>query len=109
MPKRFGRYGLTIHPDKTRLVPFRKPKGERVPPDAGEPGTFDFLGFTHFWTRSRKGNWILKRKTAASRFTRAIRKSPSGAGRIATTRSRNKPDTVPETARTRGVLRDHGQ
>jgi hypothetical protein len=76
LPKRFGRYGLTIHPDKTRLVPFRKPTGDREPPDtagAGRAGTFDFLGFTHFWARSRKGNWILKRKTAASRFTRAVR------------------------------------
>jgi RNA-directed DNA polymerase len=73
LPKRFGKYGLTIHPDKTRLVPFRKPQGERKPPDKDDPGTFDFLGFTHFWARSRKGNWCLKRKTAASRFTRAIK------------------------------------
>jgi hypothetical protein len=73
LPKRFGKYGLTIHPDKTRLVPFRKPQGERNGPDSDGPGTFDFLGFTHFWARSRKGNWILKRKTAASRFTRAVR------------------------------------
>ena len=73
LPKRFGKYGLTIHPDKTRLVPFRKPQGERKGPDGDGPGTFDFLGFTHFWARSRKGNWVLKRKTAASRFTRAVR------------------------------------
>ena len=73
LPKRFGKYGLTIHPDKTRLVPFRKPEGERKPPKADGPGTFDFLGFTHFWARSRKGNWVLKRKTAASRFTRAVK------------------------------------
>ncbi len=73
LPKRFGKYGLTIHPDKTRLVPFRKPQGERPPPDGDGPGTFDFLGFTHFWARSRKGKWVLKRKTAASRFTRAVR------------------------------------
>jgi len=73
LPKRFGRYGLTIHPDKTRLVPFRKPQGERKGPDGKGPGTFDFLGFTHFWARSRKGNWCLKRKTAASRFTRAVK------------------------------------
>jgi len=73
LPKRFGKYGLTIHPDKTRLVPFRKPKGEGKPPETGGPATFDFLGFTHFWARSRKGNWVLKQKTAASRFTRAVR------------------------------------
>jgi len=73
LPQRLGKYGLTIHPDKTRLVPFRKPEGERQPPKSSGPGTFDFLGFTHFWARSRKGNWVLKRKTAADRFTRAIR------------------------------------
>jgi RNA-directed DNA polymerase len=76
LPKRFGKYGLTIHPEKTRLMPFRKPAGDREPPDSAgtsRAGTFDFLGFTHFWARSRKGIWILKRKTAANRFTRAVR------------------------------------
>ncbi len=75
LPKRFGKYGLTIHPDKTRLVPFRRPphtspQGE-VSGDS--PGTFDLLGFCHFWARSRKGTWVVKRKTSASRFSRAVR------------------------------------
>ena len=76
LPKRFGKYGLTVHPDKTRLVQFRRPplrparKGQ--PPTDG-PGTFDLLGFTHYWSRSRKGNWVVKRKTAANRFTRTVR------------------------------------
>ena len=77
LPKRFGKYGLTIHPDKTRLVPFRRPPYSSSPkggPDGDRPGTFDLLGFTHYWSRSRKGNWVVKRKTAASRFTRAVRK-----------------------------------
>lgn len=70
LPKRLGKYGLMLHPDKTRLVPFGKPQD---PPDEGQgPGTFDFLGFTHFWARSRKGNWVVKRKTADGRFTRAL-------------------------------------
>jgi len=73
LPKRFGKHGLTIHPDKTRLVPFRKPQGQRKSSDGNGPGSFDFLGFTHLWARSRKGNWFLLRKTAASRFTRAVR------------------------------------
>ena len=76
LPKRLGKYGLTIHPDKTRLVPFRKPLGDREPPDSADTshsGMFDFLGLTHFWARSRKGTWILKRKTAANRFTRAVK------------------------------------
>jgi group II intron reverse transcriptase/maturase len=76
LPKRFGKYGLTIHSDKTRLVPFVRP--DRCPPAAGgQPGSpvgsFDFLGFTHYWSRSKKGNWVVKRKTAGSRFHRAVR------------------------------------
>ncbi len=55
LPKRFGKYGLTIHPDKTRLVPFRKPQGERKGPDGDGSGTFDFLGFTHFWRDLGRG------------------------------------------------------
>jgi RNA-directed DNA polymerase len=76
LPKRFGKYGLTIHPDKTRLVPFRRPSYASSPkggPQGDRPGTFDLLGFTHYWSRSRKGNWVVKRKTSASRFTRAVR------------------------------------
>jgi RNA-directed DNA polymerase len=74
LPKRFGKYGLTIHPDKTRLLAFQPPSRSDRPVSsrAGEPGTFDFLGFTHFWGRSRKGFWVVKRRTAASRFRRAI-------------------------------------
>ena len=77
LPKRFGKYGLTIHPEKTRLVPFRRPPFSSSPkggPGGDRPGTFDLLGFTHYWSRSRKGNWVVKRKTSASRFTRAVRK-----------------------------------
>ena len=76
LPKRFGKYGLTIHPDKTRLVLFRRPSYASSPkggPQGDRPGTFDLLGFTHYWSRSRKGNWVVKRKTSASRFTRAVR------------------------------------
>jgi RNA-directed DNA polymerase len=77
LPKRFGKYGLTLHPDKTRLVSFRRPSAKPVPkgrPLADSPGTFDLLGFTHYWARSRKGTWVVKRKTAPSRFTRAVTK-----------------------------------
>jgi RNA-directed DNA polymerase len=72
LPKRFGKYGLTIHPEKTRLVPFHRPREGQGPRD-GMSGTFDFLGFTHYWARSRKGHWVIKRKTASSRLTRAVR------------------------------------
>lgn len=71
LPKRFGKYGLTLHPEKTKLIEFRRP--DRGGP-AG-PGTFDLLGFTHFWGRSRKGKWIVIRKTARDRFGRALRRA----------------------------------
>ena len=61
LPKRFGRFGLTIHPEKTRLIKFRKP-GSREK-KARVNGTFDFLGFTHYWARSHRGYWFIKRKT----------------------------------------------
>jgi RNA-directed DNA polymerase len=70
LPKRFGKYGLTLHPEKTRLVQFKRPRGRD--PKGPPPGTFDLLGFTHFWALSRKGNWAVKRKTARDRFTRAL-------------------------------------
>ncbi|HEV2380930.1 MAG TPA: group II intron reverse transcriptase/maturase [Terriglobia bacterium] len=74
LPKRFTKYGLTIHPDKTRLVPFQRPAYRPPAPKEtdGGPGSFDLLGFTHYWARSRKGNWVVKRKTARSRLRRAI-------------------------------------
>ncbi len=77
LPKRFGKYGLTLHPEKTRLVPFHRPrpnpKGKGHDDDGDGPGTFDLLGFTHFWARSRKGTWVVKRKTAASRMRRTLK------------------------------------
>lgn len=74
LPKRFGKYGLTLHPEKTRLVPFqRPPRTPQLPGSAGEePGTFDLLGFTHFWARSRKGFWVVKQWTATDRLSRAL-------------------------------------
>jgi group II intron reverse transcriptase/maturase len=70
LPKRFGKYGLSLHPDKTRLIPFRRP--DRVDPDDDGPGTFDLLGFTHHWGLSLKGRWIVKQRTAKDRFSRAL-------------------------------------
>lgn len=70
LPERFGTYGLTLHPDKTRLVPFRRP--DRVRRDVEHPGTFDLLGFTHYWGLSRRGKWIVKQRTAKDRFSRAL-------------------------------------
>ena len=76
LPKRFGKYGLSVHPTKTRLVPFCPPSAKaegQGGPGAGRPGTFDLLGFTHYWARSLRGYWVIKLKTAADRFSRAVR------------------------------------
>src|SRR6266516_1132607 len=76
LPKRFGAYGLTLHPDKTRLVAFRPPaaSGKDDPGAGSAPGTFVLLGFTHYWGRSLRGHWVVKRRTAASRLQRALTK-----------------------------------
>jgi group II intron reverse transcriptase/maturase len=70
LPKRMGRFGLTLHPDKTRLLHFGRPrKGE----DRRCPVTFDFLGFTHYWRKTRGGGWMMWCKTRRARQTRALR------------------------------------
>lgn len=68
LPTRFAEHGLTLHPTKTKLLPFHRPQGGR------ESQSFDFLGFTHFWSRSLKGNWVVKRKTAKSRLSRSLQR-----------------------------------
>jgi RNA-directed DNA polymerase len=76
LPQRFGKYGLALHPDKTRLVPFARPAPEPQEDTSNEgsrPGSFDLLGFTHYWGRSRKGFWVVKRRTAQGRLSRALR------------------------------------
>ena len=65
---RFEKYGLKIHPEKTQLLDFTKPKDGQGKGD----GSFTFLGFTHYWTKSRKGKWIVGRKTDSKRLKRAI-------------------------------------
>ena len=61
LSQRLSKFGLKLHPEKTRLAPFSRPN----PKDEVKkgPGTFDFLGFTFYWKRSRKGRWILGTKT----------------------------------------------
>jgi hypothetical protein len=69
--KRMRMYGLTLHPDKTRLVSFGRPSNGQ---QGGKgPGSVEFLGFTLYWKRSRAGRWILAFKTRSARLTRAIR------------------------------------
>ena len=65
---RFEKYALKIHPEKTKLLDFTKPKGGQRKGNS----SFTFLGFTHYWTKSRKGNWVVGRKTDSKRLRRAL-------------------------------------
>ena len=70
LPKRLGRYGLTLHADKTRVLPFGRPP--RRQQGGKGPASFDFLGFTLYWRRARSGRWGMWCKTRSSRLQRAI-------------------------------------
>jgi len=71
LPKRFERFKLTIHPAKTALIRFQRPSSTKE--EDRENGTVDFLGFTHYWAKSRQGFWVIKRKTAKKRLRRAMK------------------------------------
>ena len=81
LPKRFEKFGLQLHPEKTRLVRFPQPPYRWRPGASGNsallgyerPETFDLLGFTHHWARATRGGWALFRQTAKDRFRRAVR------------------------------------
>ena len=82
LSKRFEKYGPAVHPEKTRLIDFRSPnhyercreeKSNVNGKDGRRPETFDLLGFTHYWSKTQKGNWAVQRKTMKSRLTRSIR------------------------------------
>jgi len=64
---RFESYGLDIHPEKTRIVDFRHPWKS-----GHQPQTFDFLGFTHYWGKTRRGGYAVKRQTRAKKFRGAL-------------------------------------
>ena len=71
--ERLGRFGLGLHPDKTRLVQFgRFALRDRRGRGAGKPETFDFLGFTHYCATTRKGSFRLGRKPVAKRVNRTL-------------------------------------
>src|SRR5262249_16477286 len=68
--KRMVRFGLTLHPDKTRLLPFRRPPAAQR--GGKGPATFDFLGLTLHWQRARSGRWGMTCKTRHARLRRSI-------------------------------------
>ena len=68
LPKRLLKYGLKMNEQKTKVRRFFPPCNSGEKPD-----TFDFLGFTHYWGKSRKGNWVIKRKTESKRLSRSLK------------------------------------
>jgi len=72
LAKRFAKYGLTLHPEKTRLLAFG-PSAPPTSPDAPKPATFDFLGFTHIGARSRRGKFTIHVRTMRKRLRRSVK------------------------------------
>jgi RNA-directed DNA polymerase len=73
LPKRFTRFRLTMHPEKTALIAFKRPPSRHQ--SAGGTGTVAFLGFTHYWGKTRQGYWVIKRKTVGKRRRRFMQES----------------------------------
>ena len=86
--KRFEKFGLTVHPEKSKMADFRAPnhrerrreeKSNDNGSGGGRPETFDLLGFTHYWGKTRKGNWAVQRKTMKSRLARGVQRNGTSA------------------------------
>jgi RNA-directed DNA polymerase len=73
LPKRFAKFGLTLHPEKTRLIEFGRYAERNARKQGKKPQTFDFLGFTHICARSRKGKFTVHVKTMAKRLRRGLK------------------------------------
>ena len=69
LPKRFAKYGLEINTEKTKLVDFGRPQR---PSSGRKPGTFSFLGFVHYWGKTWRGGYTIKRKTEGKRLRRTL-------------------------------------
>jgi group II intron reverse transcriptase/maturase len=73
LPKRFAKYGLTLHPEKTRLLEFGRSAVGRAKRSGKKPDTFDFLGYTHVCTLSRKGKFTVHVRTMKKRLRRGLK------------------------------------
>ena len=71
LPKRCARFRLTMHPEKTALMACKRPPSRE--PSGGGQGSFDFLGLTHYWAKTRRGYWAIKRKTVGKRLRRCMK------------------------------------
>jgi len=70
--KRLARYGLTLHPDKTRFIDFRSYRSDGKDHPEADGSSFTFLGFCHVWGKSRKGKNVVRQVTAKQRYARAL-------------------------------------
>jgi group II intron reverse transcriptase/maturase len=66
--ERFAKFDLELHPEKTRVISFGRYERENAKRQKRKANTFDFVGFTHFCDRSRKGRFIVGRKTSRKKF-----------------------------------------
>ena len=73
LPKRFEKYGLTLHPEKTRLIEFGRHAARNAGKQGKKPATFNFLGFVHICARSRQGKFTVHVKTIAKRLGRGLK------------------------------------
>jgi hypothetical protein len=71
--KRLAKYGLTLHPERTRRIPFRRPPKDQH--KGKGPGIFDFLGFTMYWRQTRSGRWEMACKTRRAWYKWLCRRS----------------------------------
>ena len=104
LPKRLAEYGLTLHPEKIRLIDFRRPDRRASSllnngDVRSRPEPFDLLGLTHYLAMSRKEFWVVKQKTAADRFWRTLRRIADWYQRY-----RHKPVPAQWTALRRKLL-----
>jgi group II intron reverse transcriptase/maturase len=102
--KRFEKYGLTLHPEKTRLIEFGREALSNWEAGTGpKPRTFDFLGFTHICRRSRRGNFTIHVRTMRKRLRRSLTRASAWC-------QRHRHDPVVEQWRTlNAILRGHYQ
>ncbi len=102
--KRFEKYGLTLHPEKTRLIEFgREALSNWEAAQGPKPGTFDFLGFSHICRRSRKGHFTIHVRTIRKRLRRSLT-------RVSAWCQRHRHDPLAEQRRTlNAILRGHYQ
>lgn len=90
LTKRFAKYGLTLHPEKTRLMEFgREALAKSEEPGGRKPATFDFLGFTHICKRSRRGKFTIHVRTMRKRLKRSLKKVSAWC-------QKHRHDPVPE-------------